>query len=124
MGRCPCAASCSVERDSKLEVMRILVIEDEVKLAAHLSRALEHDGHEVRVVHDGKVALVEAPGHGLGLSIARELARAHGGDLNLTRSRADWTEFCLRLSTSSVHLQTERPPPATGNAIGRSPRPP
>src|SRR6266404_5355873 len=40
--------------------MRILVIEDEVKLAAHLSRALEHDGHEVRVVHDGKVALVEA----------------------------------------------------------------
>ena len=34
--------------------MRILVIEDEVKLAAHLSRALEHDGHEVRVVHDGK----------------------------------------------------------------------
>src|SRR5258705_13688288 len=40
--------------------MRILVIEDEVKLAAHLSRALEYDGHEVRVVHDGKVALVEA----------------------------------------------------------------
>ena len=36
------------------------MIEDEVKLAAHLSRALEHDGHEVRVVHDGKVALVEA----------------------------------------------------------------
>lgn len=40
--------------------MRILVIEDEIKLAAHLSRALEHDGHEARVVHDGKVALVEA----------------------------------------------------------------
>src|SRR6267378_4472222 len=40
--------------------VRILVIEDEVKLAAHLSRALEQDGHEVRVVHDGKVALVEA----------------------------------------------------------------
>jgi DNA-binding response OmpR family regulator len=40
--------------------MRILVIEDEVKLAAHLQRALEHDGHEARVVHDGKVALLEA----------------------------------------------------------------
>jgi DNA-binding response OmpR family regulator len=40
--------------------VRILVIEDEVKLAAHLSRALEYDGHEVRIVHDGKVALVEA----------------------------------------------------------------
>src|SRR5262249_44942064 len=46
--------------DGKLELMRILVIEDEVKLATHLSRALETDGHEARVVHDGKVALVEA----------------------------------------------------------------
>ena len=40
--------------------MRILVIEDEIKLATHLSRALETEGHEARVVHDGKVALVEA----------------------------------------------------------------
>ena len=37
-----------------------MVIEDEVKLAAHLSRALEYDGHEVRIVHDGKVAFLEA----------------------------------------------------------------
>jgi DNA-binding response OmpR family regulator len=40
--------------------MRILVIEDEVKLAGHLSRALEYDGHEVRVVHDGKVGFIES----------------------------------------------------------------
>ena len=39
----------------------------------------------------------QTPGHGLGLSIARELARAHGGDLTLTELREDWTEFCLRL---------------------------
>jgi DNA-binding response OmpR family regulator len=42
----------------KSESVRILVIEDEVKLATHLSRALESEGHEARVVHDGKVALV------------------------------------------------------------------
>lgn len=41
----------------------------------------------------------QVPGHGLGLSIARELARAHGGDLTLTESREDWTEFCLQLGT-------------------------
>ena len=36
-------------------------------------------------------------GHGLGLSVACELAKAHGGDLELTRSDAEWTEFRLRL---------------------------
>ena len=40
----------------------------------------------------------QTPGHGLGLSIARELTRAHGGDLTLMESREDWTEFCLRFS--------------------------
>jgi signal transduction histidine kinase len=36
-------------------------------------------------------------GHGLGLSIACELTKAHGGDLDLVRSDAEWTEFRLRL---------------------------
>ena len=40
--------------------MRILVVEDEVKLAGHISRALVHDGHDPHVVHDGAVALKEA----------------------------------------------------------------
>jgi len=33
------------------------------------------------------------PGHGLGLNLARELARLHGGDLLLRRSDGEWTEF-------------------------------
>jgi signal transduction histidine kinase len=36
-------------------------------------------------------------GHGLGLSIARELARAHGGDVELVCSDASWTEMRVRL---------------------------
>src|SRR6186997_2113963 len=40
--------------------MRILVVEDEIKLAGHLARALEHDGHDPKIAYDGKVALVEA----------------------------------------------------------------
>lgn len=38
-----------------------------------------------------------APGHGLGLSLSRELARAHGGDLVLVRSDAESTLFRLTI---------------------------
>jgi signal transduction histidine kinase len=36
------------------------------------------------------------PGYGLGLNLARELARLHGGDLHLLRSDSEWTEFEVR----------------------------
>lgn len=36
------------------------------------------------------------PGHGLGLNLARELARLHGGELRLVGSRPGWTEFEVR----------------------------
>ncbi len=36
------------------------------------------------------------PGHGLGLNLARELARLHGGELRLAEAREDWTEFEVR----------------------------
>jgi signal transduction histidine kinase len=36
------------------------------------------------------------PGHGLGLNLARELARLHQGDLRLARSDDEWTEFEAR----------------------------
>src|SRR5882762_2644876 len=37
-----------------------------------------------------------ASGHGIGLNLARELTRLHGGDLCLVRSENDWTEFEVR----------------------------
>lgn len=39
----------------------------------------------------------EKKGQGLGLSLSRELARAHGGDLMLEPSGAGWTTFLLTL---------------------------
>jgi signal transduction histidine kinase len=49
-------------------------------------------------------------GHGLGLNIARELARAHGGDLTLSRSDGEWTEFSLKLPASEAPILTVVPP--------------
>ena len=39
----------------------------------------------------------EENGQGLGLSLARELARAHGGEIVLVRSEDGWTEFATTL---------------------------
>ena len=41
------------------------------------------------------------PGYGLGLNLARELARLHGGDLRLARSDAGGTEFEVRFRSAS-----------------------
>ncbi len=40
------------------------------------------------------------PGYGLGLNLARELARLHHGDVILLQSQDDWTEFEVRFRTS------------------------
>ena len=80
--------------------MRILVIEDEVKLAARLSRALEHDGHEVRVVHDGKVALVEARDRNYDLLVLDvELPRMDGFEI-LKQLRSDGVSTRILMLTA------------------------
>lgn len=48
-------------------------------------------------------------GHGLGLSIAREIARAHGGDVTLVQSDSRWTEFSIVLPTMGGHAQAGKP---------------
>jgi len=42
------------------------------------------------------------PGQGLGLSLASELAKAHGGRLELVRSDPEWTEFRLLIPTQTI----------------------
>lgn len=48
------------------------------------------------------------PGYGLGLNLARELARLHRGDLRLVKSSDDWTEF-------EVRFRLMPPPAATAS---------
>ena len=72
---------------------------DEVRLSiGNTGQTISSDAQEHiferfrRAVAGGAVS-----GHGLGLNLARELARLHGGDLRLVRSENDWTEFELCL---------------------------
>ena len=66
-----------------------------------------------RARSDGRI-----PGQGLGLSIASELAKAHGGELKLVRSDSEWTEFCLRLPRDQTSLDAR-----TGCDLNRNQRP-
>jgi signal transduction histidine kinase len=53
----------------------------------------------------------DVAGHGLGLNLARELVRLHGGELRLVRSNSEWTEFSVRFSVAT-------PAPSSVGAVG------
>ncbi len=56
---------------------------------AHIFERFHRGGHGENI-----------PGYGLGLNLARELARLHGGDLRLERSDEAWTEFTVVFRTA------------------------
>ena len=66
-------------------------------------------GHIFERFHRGAAA-ENVSGHGLGLNLARELARLHHGDLRLARSDEAWTEF-------EVRFRLVNPIPAPARAI-------
>ncbi|MEI7928299.1 MAG: ATP-binding protein, partial [Verrucomicrobiales bacterium] len=57
--------------------------------------------------HRGSKVGENVRGHGLGLNIARELIRAHGGDLVLNESEAGWIEFEFRVPAGSEDREAE-----------------
>jgi signal transduction histidine kinase len=67
----------------------------------------EAQAHIFERFHRGAVG-ENVPGHGLGLNLARELARLHRGELRLVRSDEEWTEFELvvRRATAAVNSAT------------------
>ena len=63
-------------------------------------------------------------GHGLGLSICREIARAHGGEIRLAPRREGWTEFQVMLPISATERSSPPPVLAGGGMEGEGFEPP
>jgi len=65
---------------------------DVVLTVGNTGRTIPPDENIFERFHHSSTPSV-ASGHGIGLNLARQLARLHGGNLRLVRSENDWTEF-------------------------------
>jgi signal transduction histidine kinase len=84
---------------------------DEVRLVVgNTGRSISPDGqaHIFERFHRGVMG-ENVPGYGLGLNLARELARLHQGDLRLVRSDDTWTEFEVRFRLAHIAHATASP---------------
>ena len=81
--------------------MRILVVEDEVRLARHIASALIETGHDPVMVHDGEAALNEAAGNSFDLIV-----------LDVRLPHLDGFEVLRRLRSGHVTGRVLSLPPA------------
>lgn len=72
--------------------MRVLIVEDERKMAALLKRGLEEEGAAVEIASDGEEGLLRAEGGNFDVIL-----------LDLTLPRIDGVEVCRRLREGRVH---------------------
>lgn len=99
-------------RDGRIRVAAIVEGETVRVAIANTGRAIAAaaQSHIFERFHRGVMG-ENVPGYGLGLNLARELARLHLGDLQLLRSDENWTEFELRLRWSPAPARPAPPQP-------------
>jgi DNA-binding response OmpR family regulator len=94
--------------------MLILVVEDEVRLGRHISRALTAAGHEVSVVYDGETALRKTEETGFDLVVLDVMLPGIDGFEVLRRLRKDHIDSRVLILTARGEL-TDR---VNGLALG------
>jgi two-component system OmpR family response regulator len=80
--------------------MRVLVVEDELKMAALLKQGLEEHGHSVTVVHDGQEALELASSHAFDVVVLDVMLPGLDGFEVARRLRKNHTQVAILMLTA------------------------